>query len=146
MQATAIEYGRLKVGATVRVTVSKILQQQYDLVSRVWQGEIKDTSLWTKEQIEKGQAPKHKLAVLKALKLDAAPVLMESDYCLKCGIYLETETSKIFGYDLSCGVKFGIPNWSSVGEDVLDDLRTSLAEPFRRREMWIQVDTSRGGR
>lgn len=142
MQATAIEYHRLKIGAVVRVTVSKTLVSQYELVSRVWQGEIKDTSLWTKEHIQNGQAPKHKLAVLKALQLDARPMLMESDYCLRCGIYLETDTSKRFGYDLSCGGKFGIPNWSMFNEDVLDELRSSLAEPYRRREMWIQVDTS----
>jgi hypothetical protein len=142
MQATTVDQTRLKTGATVRVTVDKYTVRKYNLPSRTWQGEIKDTEPWKQEHASRGLTKSYLVGTLKALKLDAAPVLEECAYCLNCSIHLETDLSRTFGYCLGCAVPFGIPNWANFTEDVLDELRQSLAEQFRRHEFWVQLEVS----
>jgi len=140
MQATTIDQSRLKIGATVRVTVDVHTLRKYTLPSRVWCGEVKDVEMWKEEHVKVGRVPAYKIGTVKALKLNAVPVLDTSTNCFKCGVHLETDNSKLFGYCLSCNGVFGIPNWSTFSDEALDDLRTSLPEPFRRLELWVQLD------
>lgn len=140
MQATTLDQSRLKPGAVVRVTVDTHILRQYELPSRLWCGEIKETETWKHQHVQSGRVPAYKVDTVKAVKIDATPVLAEGNTCAKCGVHLETHTSKLFGYCLSCGGRFCIPSWSYFSDETLSQLRASLGEPFRRRDFWVQLD------
>lgn len=140
MQATAINTTRLIPGALVRVTVDKHTVHKFSLVSSMWLGEIRETEPWQKDHASRGLCTSWAVGSVKAIKLEAMPVLAESHSCLNCNIHLETDTSKLFGYCLSCASPLGIPNWTSFSDEMLDELRISLAEPFKRNDLWLQIE------
>jgi hypothetical protein len=142
MQATTVDQTRLRLKAVVRVSVDNYTVRKYDLPSRLWCGEIVDTEVWKLDHANRGLTKAYMIGTVKAIKIDAVPVLEDSQYCLNCGIHLETENSRTFGYCLGCAVRFGIPNWTSFNDDVLDELRRELAEQFRRHDFWIQLAVS----
>lgn len=139
MIQTQVDTSRLQVGALVRVVVDRHTRIKLDLKSKTWIGEIKETQLWEKDHASRGLCAPWAVGTVKAIKVEAIPVLAESYTCLSCGVHLETDTSRLFGMCLSCASSFGIPKWEDFSDEMLDELRISLAEPFKS-SLWLQVE------
>lgn len=141
MQATAIPYAQLKAGAQVRAKVGLLFMRQYDLVSRVWEGEILELKWWGKEHLIQKLIDKSRLGTLRAVKVAAIPVMAESTYCHRCGQYIERESMRAFGYGFGCAERIGIPAWDHFTDEQIDDFRKNLPLQFQQ-EMWIPIDHS----
>lgn len=143
MQATTVRipYAQLKVGAQVRVKVGLLFMRQYDLVSRVWEGEIQELKWWGKEHLISKEIDRSKLGTLRAIQLIAVPSMADSAYCHKCGQYIEREQMRVFGYGIGCVEKIGIPEWTYFNDEQIDEFREHLPLQFRR-EMWVTIEHS----
>lgn len=120
-------FAELRVGAHVQVILPLRHVLAHNLVSREWRGEIVDIECFVSG--ERVGAP-------RTLAIRGVPVIGPAQYCRRCGQYLASATSQLFGYGPGCADVLGIPAWASCTPEQVEELTTALAAAF---EMTLNV-------
>jgi hypothetical protein len=121
---------RLKTDAKIRAIVS--IRQAADLVSRVWEGTINDTKLWTVQDSRVGLCSQNKVGALRSISMHGSPYVGQSHYCLKCGQYLERDSARAYGYGPGCAGVLGLDIENDTSDEIVEACISAVHAMFSR--------------
>lgn len=141
MVLSRIDYTKLKNGTRVRVTVSQRMAREDALVTRVWEGNLLETVVWTLQHAREKWIDVNKVGLPRAIRIHAAPYVGENTYCLKCGQSLERDSARVFGYGPGCAERLGIPIEDDVSDEIVQTIKDAIYIHFSR-DLWVEIDGS----
>jgi hypothetical protein len=121
---------RLKKGAKIRVIMNT--RQTVDLVSRVWEGTINNTTHWTVQDMRAGLCSQNKVGALRSVSMHGSPYVGSSYYCLKCGQYIERDSARVYGYGPGCAGVLGLDIENDTSDEIVQACISAVQAMFSR--------------